>query len=68
VLTFAKKFIDDEHISVGINTFIVAASSSNQLDYHDKRGAVALSIKKSRLNTSLCTLLCKQDIFSCTCT
>eukprot|EP00984_Skeletonema_dohrnii_P000920 scaffold299_cov137-Skeletonema_dohrnii-CCMP3373.AAC.2 len=44
VMTFAKSLTDDEHISMGENTFIFAAANSNQFGYHDKRGAVTLNL------------------------
>lgn len=42
IMTFAKSLIDDEHISVGENTFIFAAAKYNHFGYHDKRGSVTL--------------------------
>ena len=41
VMSFAKS-LDDEHISMGENTFIFAAANFNQFGYHNKRGAVTL--------------------------
>jgi len=42
IMTFSKSLVDDEHISLGENTFIYAASNSNHFGYHSQRGSVTL--------------------------
>lgn len=42
IMTFSKSLVNDEHISLGENTFIYAASTSNHFGYHNQRGSVTL--------------------------
>ena len=42
IMTFSKSLVDDEHISLGENTFIYAVSNSNHFGYHNQRGSVTL--------------------------